>query len=268
MKYSKNIFKIFIGLFLIFNFNACSDSGDPVIPDTPRTADDVREDFISLNISSGTSDHVLESTIDNVFWSFRTIVPEVASDSNKRPLIIRLHGGAQNVSENSHTSTSCLVEPGFEGMDAIIISPNSKGSLWFDQANQVQVLALVDLAKTYLPVDINKVVIMGYSDGGNGAWFYSQYYPDLFSAGIPMASSYDTETGNGVEAIDIPLYVIHGSDDELFPIETTEEFVNESIAAGSDIQFITADGLTHYNSCDYVSYLQNAATWLTTTVWN
>lgn len=64
------------------------------------------------------------------------------------------------------------------------------------------------------------------------------------------------------------MYVIHGEDDELFPVEITEQFVNKSINAGSNIEFVVATGLGHLDACDYATYLQDAATWLLTEVWN
>ena len=91
----------------------------------------------------------------------------------------------------------------------------------------------------------------------------------MFSAAIPMASSYNTKKSNGtIEKIEIPLYVIHGAEDLLFPVATTQGYLEESIAAGSDIQFIIAPGLDHYDVCEYTPYLREAAQWLVTNIWN
>ena len=62
--------------------------------------------------------------------------------------------------------------------------------------------------------------------------------------------------------INIPLYVIHGEDDQLFPLKTTENFIESSIMAGSNIQFKVATNLDHYQPCDYVSYLRDGIYWL------
>lgn len=265
--YIKTVSFVFISLFFI----GCggSDDGSTIIPNPPRTAADVREDFSKLTFNTGVNDVQLESVVEGVFWNFRVIVPEGASLSNKMPLVLRLHGAARANSPDAHKSTDCLVTPGFEDLDTYIISPNSNGAFWYDQENIVQVLALLDLSKDNFHIDENKVVVMGFSDGGNGSWFYAQYYSSLFSAAIPMATSYNSEDGNGeVNAIEIPLYVIHGSADEWFPIESTVGYVDASIDAGSDIQFIIADGLVHIEPCDYVSYLQDAVIWLETEVWD
>jgi len=260
-------------LFIFLSIFSLSCSGEDDEPnsnsETQRTVQDVRDDFSNITFNPGINDITLESNTDGTFWSFRVIVPEGASPSNKMPLVMSLHGGALDSTSESHKSTSCLVVPGFEALDAYIISPNSNRSVWYGSRNSIQVEALVDLALTNFHIDENKVVVTGYSDGGNGSWYFAQFYSDLFSASIPMASSYNTaNTAGVVNAIGIPLYVIHGSEDELFPLERTEGYVNESIAAGSNIQFVVAEGLIHIAPCDYVPYLQEAVTWLETEVWN
>lgn len=246
-----------------------NDDGDVII-DLPRTADDVRNDFQDFDFKPGINDVSLESITEGLFWNFRIIVPEEANTLNKKPLIFSLHGGAQNDSPNAHKSTDCLIAPALEGIiDAFIISPNSNAKLWYDQSNQIQILALFDLATSYLPIDLDKIAMTGYSDGGNGSWFYAQYFSSMFSAAIPMASSYNTKKSNGsIEKIEIPLYVIHGEEDLLFPVATTQAYIEESIAVGSDIQFIIAPELDHYDVCNYTPYLREAAQWLVTNVWN
>jgi len=252
------------------NSNFVDPQNDDDVVELPRTADDVREDFQNLNLQPGINDVSIESLTEGFFWTFRVIVPVGASETNKKPLIFSLHGGAQNIIPDAHKNTDCLISPGLDGIiDAYIISPNSNGKLWYDQSNQIQILALYDLATSYLPIDTTKTAITGYSDGGNGSWFYSQYFSNMFSAAIPMATSYNTAKSNGtVEKINIPLYVIHGADDLLFPVETTQGYVDASIAAGSDIHFVIAPYLDHYEVCDYVPYLRDAAQWLADTVWN
>jgi len=269
MKNFNNYFKLVVlsGFLLsIIAFVSCSNNDSP--SNDSRTYQEVKEDFGSIVFTEGINDISLESTLKNFFWDFRVIIPEGASNTNKRPLIISLHGAALSLSPDIHKATACLVEPGFNDIEPIIISPNSKGFLWQEDTSQFQILSLLDFALTYLQVDPNKVVITGYSDGGNGTWFYADFYPELFSAAIPMASSHDTSNGLGSYVIyNIPMYVIHGSDDELFSVDLTEGYVNNSINVGSEIEFVIADGLTHNNSCDYVPYLKDAASWLETTVW-
>lgn len=246
---------------------SCSKNESAPTPD-PRTAQDIIEDFQNLVVQPGINDFALETLVKGTYWNFRVVAPADASANNLRPLVIDLHG-ASGGSPSAHKNTECYVETGLQALNAFVISPNAGFDEWYDSSNQQQVLALVDLAKSNWHIDPNKVIVTGYSNGGNGSWFYADYYPELFSAAIPMASSYDPERSTGeVPEIDVPLYVIHGEDDELFPVEITEAFVNKSSDAGTSIEFVVAPGLGHLDVCDYAGYLADAVTWVQTEVWN
>ncbi|MEJ6793376.1 MAG: hypothetical protein QNK89_11795 [Lacinutrix sp.] len=61
--------------------------------------------------------------------------------------------------------------------------------------------------------------------------------------------------------------MIHGENDELFPLENTQIWVSDTTLSGSNTTLVVANGLTHTEPCNYTSYLQNATTWLTDVVW-
>ncbi|MCK0108542.1 prolyl oligopeptidase family serine peptidase [Flavobacteriaceae bacterium S0825] len=264
MKKFKNTLLLMVTISAIVS---CSKNESAPTPQA-RTADDVIEDFQNLDVQPGINDFRLETLVKDTYWSFRVIAPADATIDNLRPLVIDLHG-ASGGSPSAHQNTECYVETGLQTLNAFIISPNAGFDEWYDSTNQQQILALVDLAKSNWFINPSQVIITGYSNGGNGSWFYADYYPELFSAAIPMASSYDPARSSGeVLPIEVPMYVIHGEDDELFPIAETEAFVNESIDAGSSIEFVVATGLSHLDVCDYASYLADAATWVQTEIWN
>ncbi len=244
-----------------------SDDNGPTLP-IGRTLADVREDFSNINFEAGINDITLES-LDNVFWNFRIIVPENATSANIRPLIFVLHDDSETAPSNAHQQTACLYAAAFEDLDAYIISPNSNQELWFSEDNQWQIVILFDLIRDYLFIDDTNTAIAGFGDGGNGSWFYADFYSNLFVGAIPIASSHNTadENGNGVKT-PLPLYVIHGSDDQVAPVEDTTGYVDLAIDAGTDIVFVVADGLGHDDQCDYESYLEVAGTWLVDFVWD
>ncbi len=257
---------VFFCTFLLFNCSNSDDSGDPIVPQ--RTYDDVRQDFSEIEFNTGNNDIALLNHF-NFMWNFRVIMPDVDFTNNNRPLIVTLHGGVLISNPNAHKNTDCYAEPGFALLDPIIISPNADQLAWFHSYNVEQVLSLVDLAIEFLPVDPDKVVINGYSDGGNGSWYLGESRPNVFSAAIPMASTYASYNQNGTPRVmPIPMYVVHGENDELFPLEDIENWIMETNGAGSDITLDVAPGLTHNEPCEYVSYLENASDWLLNHVWN
>lgn len=255
----------FIYLFVFAGLMSCSSSDDSETT-TTRTYADLEQDFNAFNFTTGINDVTMQDfTI--FLWNFRVIMPDVDFTNNNRPLILTLHGFA-NGDPNAHKNTACYAEPGFEALDAIIISPNNDNLQWFNPLNEEFVMTLVQLASENLPVDTSKIVVNGYSDGGNGAWWFSEKYPSAFSAGIPMASAYSSYNSDGsARVVETPTYVIHGADDEVFDVQNTQNWVDDTVASGSDVTFVIAPGLTHTEPCSYVSYLQDAATWLVNDVW-
>lgn len=258
----------FVLLLLVVVFLSCSkDNDEDIVIVDSRTIEEVIEDFKNLNIQPGINDFSLESMNTGVFWNFRVIAPTDASETNKRPLVMALHG-ASGGSPTAHQNTSCYVEPGLEELNAYIISPNAGTEQWYSINNQIQVINLLELAKANWHVDATKVLVTGYSNGGNASWLYTDFFPQYFTAGIAMASSYNSRRADGsISAIAVPLYVIHSNADELFPVEITQAFVEDSLNAGSTIEFVVVDGLSHYTPCDYVSYLKEGVAWVQNQVW-
>lgn len=268
MKTIKTLFSIsFILIFSIvfLSLSSCNKNDETLIPYV-RTYEDLVNDFKAIDISDGIIDVELRAT-STITWSVRIISPGI-TEGEKYPLVVTLHGAAAG-NPNAHKSTACLVEPGLADLGAIIISPNGFLNFWHDGPNQQQVLTLVDLAMEYWPVDTARIAVQGYSNGGNGAWFYAETRPEIFTAAIPMASSYNTYDLDSVgRYIETPLYVIHGENDELFPLEDTQHWVSVTEAVGTNVTFVIADTLSHTQICDYTSYLQDAVIWLQNDVWN
>lgn len=264
----KDFTRIIVYLFIAILFVNCSSNDDDGSEDTTRTRTfaDLQQDFNEIEFTTGINDVSLLN-FDNELWRFRVIMPDVDLTNNNRPLIVTLHGYAGTATD-AHQYTACYAEPGFASLDPIIISPFGSDIQWFENFNQELVLNLVVLAKNNLPVDGNKVVVNGYSDGGSGAWYYSEYYPELFSAGVPMASAYGSYFSDGsAHYIPTPMYAIHGENDALFPLENAQNWIDATTLSGTDVTFVVAPGLTHPEPCSYVSYLEDASTWLVNDIW-
>ena len=134
------------------------------------------------------------------------------------PLVIDLHGASGGAGD-AHQHTDCYVEPAFADLDVFILSPNGSIYTWPSLRNQEMLINLLVLALDQWPIDPARVVVTGYSNGGNGAWCFGETQPQLISAAIPMASSYSTTAPDGsTRLMPNPMYVIHGENDELFPL--------------------------------------------------
>ncbi len=242
-------------LFLLV-FVSCKKEEPPVVINDAT----IRADFQAIEVKPGVQDITIQVGT-NEFYNFRVVFPDVDLTQDL-PLIMAFHG-ASGGDPNAHKTTDCYLEPGFEELGAILIHPNAGQFEWFDAINQNMIRNLLFLANSYWPVDLDKILATGYSNGGNMSWLMAEVAFEAFSASIPIASSYDiSESDSTSRKMPIPMYVIHGENDELFPIAETKKWVDESVAAGSDITFVQADGLSHYKPCDYVPYVKEAVLWL------
>jgi predicted peptidase len=113
--------------------------------------------------------------------------------------------------------------------------------------------------KTY-PVDARKVVVTGFSLGGEGAWFIGSRHQDLFTAAIPVAAP----VAGRDAAWSIPVYVIHSDKDEVVSYNAAQRHAEALKAKGTKLEFKTLGGLSHYNTSAYGPAVGDAVTWLRT----
>ncbi len=196
--------------------------------------------------------------VGDIVWNYSISVPEI-SESEKVPLILGLHWTGESESEQY---LRCLADPGFRKLNAIIFAPDAGDYYFWDENNYSLILTLIEYAKKYWPIDENKIIVSGYSNGGIATWFFGINYPQIFSVAIPIASKYDYD-----KKLQIPFYVIHGEKDELFPLSDTQNLVNSLQSKGSNIKLNVAEGFSHYTACSYDNYLRQASDWLINEVW-
>ncbi len=195
-----------------------------------------------------------------IVWNYAISVPEI-HDGEEIPFIIGLHGGPLG-SSNGEGYLKCLADPGFRKLNAIIFAPDAGEYYFWDENNYSLILTLIEYAKKYWPIDENKIVVSGYSNGGIATWYFGINFPNIFSAAIPVASRYDYN-----KKLKIPFFVIHGDYDTTFPLFETQELVNSLKNKGSDIQLFIMEGYNHDIGCDYDYALWQASDWLLDEVW-
>ena len=188
--------------------------------------------------------------------NFSVQLPDT-SLAKRFPLVIGLHwaGGGDVYQEFSN----CLIAPAFADYPMIGIYPDAEFQTRTTPGNERKVMSLIEAAKRQLPVDPERIIVVGYSNGGNGSWYFAERYPNEIFAALPMASSYRPQ-----QKIEVPLYVIHGAEDELFPLNRTQGYVKTAQDQGTSVVFNVADNYSHYMACQYVDQLKEGVAWLRT----
>jgi predicted esterase len=190
------------------------------------------------------------------------MVPDGPEAAGQRPLVFFLHGagGGAKLPER----LSCLVAPGLAHLAPIVIAPEFEGGEWWNEAETAYVLGLMDAAVRdwRARVDIKRLVMMGYSNGGIGAWFFARLYPEGLSAAIPMSANHAI-----IGESPLPIRVIHGSNDRLFDVAKVRAGVQALAQRGFNVTLAVREGGQHEDACGYKPELEAAAAWLENTVW-
>lgn len=180
--------------------------------------------------------------------TFRTTKPSVigyleylpkdyASNSNKYPVVIFLHGigerGANSTNpatlETSIASITKLGPPKHAKAGAdfpfIMISPQLKNN--YGNWPLSYIMEVINHAKTYLRIDEKRIHITGLSLGGGGAWSIAQDSPQLFASLSPICGGYNsTAKAPNIAKENIPVWAFHGDADPTVGLSKSVNMVN------------------------------------------
>ena len=193
-------------------------------------------------------------------YRYTISIPESYSENHRVPLVLALHYAGHGSPFYGELMLLGLVEPAFKELAPIIVAPDCPDKDWLQPKSQAYLIDLLDHIQDNYQVDPHRILIIGYSMGGIGAWHSVRHHPERFSAAIIMAAP-SPEDALEVEW-QVPLMLIHGKKDELFPIQKTQRVVVDLEVQGVDITFRILDGVSHYETHFFVSALMNTLPWL------
>ena len=178
------------------------------------------------------------------------------------PLVVILHYGYDGAKPDPYTGKDMIdaFRSGLSGFKAIVVAPDALGGSWTDAKNEQAVVWLTQSVQKTYAIDSKKVVLTGFSLGGEGTWFIGSRHQDLFTGAIPVAAPVaGSDTG-----WTIPIYVIHSDKDEVVSYSIAKKHADTVKANGAKLEFKTVTGLTHYKTASYGPYLGDAVKWLQT----
>src|SRR5262249_24914389 len=115
-------------------------------------------------------------------------VPPGLSADKLVPLVVVLHYGGDVEPFSGADIIDEVASPGLGEVGPVIVSPDALGGGdWTTAQNEKAVVWLTkSVMKTY-PIDPKRVVVTGFSMGGQGTWFMAARHQDLYTAAIPVA---------------------------------------------------------------------------------
>jgi phospholipase/carboxylesterase len=177
---------------------------------------------------------------------FSVYVPEYLRNDMAVPVVFALHGGSGH---GRAFLWSWLREARSRGV--ILVAPTATGDTWslmdpeIDSAHLARVLAHV---REQWAVDPEKMLLSGMSDGGTFTLLSGLGRDSPFTHLAPVASAFHPVLVTMTEPERIrglPVYLVHGALDWMFPIETGRVANQALTMAGAKVTFREIADLSH-----------------------
>jgi predicted peptidase len=227
----------------------CSGRGPVAVPEAAELK----------RLSPGTHQQTADIPgLDSVKYTIE--VPAGYDGKTPVPLVVALHYGYDGAKPSPYTGKGMIeaFRPGLLGLNAIVIAPDALGGSWTDARNEQAVVWLTRSAMKTYAIDPKRVVITGFSLGGEGAWFMGSRHQDLFTGAIPVAAP----VAGGDVTWKIPVYVIHSDKDEIVSHDSAKKHADAVKGKGAKLEFKTVNGLSHYKTSAYGPHVGDAVKWL------
>ncbi|HEX5103489.1 MAG TPA: dienelactone hydrolase family protein [Pirellulaceae bacterium] len=186
-------------------------------------------------------------------------IPAGYDGSTPAPLVLALHYGYDGAVPEAYTGEGMIdsFRSGLAGLNALVIAPDVLGGDWTDARNEQAAVWLVNSAKATYSVDPKRVIITGYSMGGEGTWFIGSRHQDVFTGAIPVAAPVAGSTD-----WKIPVYVIHSQADEIISHSAAKRHADAIKSKGGKLELKSVTGLTHYDTGSYATHVGEGIQWL------
>ncbi|MBN2489444.1 MAG: dienelactone hydrolase family protein [Planctomycetes bacterium] len=183
----------------------------------------------------------IEIDVSGQARQYTLIVPKRYSAKRSWPLILSLHGAGGNGSgEIDFLWSRHLSEwPG------LIAAPSGvpPGAQWFPE--QVPfVLGVIEDVCRRASIDTNRVYVNGFSNGGNGAWFYAQNHPGRFAAACTRGGGNPTPALL-LNLLHVPIYIVHGDQDRVIAVDHDRRDAKRLSELGYTVEYTEVAGGGH-----------------------
>jgi hypothetical protein len=119
------------------------------------------------------------------------------------------------------------------GKDYVLACPTVPTGAWFTRGAEELVLATIHSVQRRYHIDPDRIFLTGMSNGGIGTWVIGMHDAPLFAGLAPMASGLDNVLMPFLANLrSMPIYIIHGSKDEVMPVELSRSITKELTRLG------------------------------------
>ena len=219
--------------------------------------------LVGEGIKNKSSEKFITNLAMQVSLKYHIYFPNNYHDSDtKFPLVLFLHGAGErgdNLRLVEKHGIPKMINNGIN-FPFITVAPQCpKFQYWSEPVNVKTLLLLVEEIIKKNKVDIERIYATGLSMGGYGTLAIAKERPDLFSAIIPVCGGLDT---TDIERLkDIPIWLFHGAEDKVVPVENSELIYDLLKPINPEIKITIYKGINH-NSWEMTYNNQNIFDWM------
>ena len=177
---------------------------------------------------------------------FSLYVPEYYTADRAWPLVMALHGGSGN---GRGFLWSWLRDA--RSFGAILVAPTAIGSTWAlmgDDVDTPNLARILDSVRSRWNIDSKRLLLTGMSDGGTFSYVSGFEGTSPFTHLAPVASTFHplmAEMADADRLRGIPIYLVHGGLDWMFPVQVARQTRQLLSAAGANVTYREIEDLSH-----------------------
>ncbi|BCA53992.1 conserved exported protein of unknown function [Nitrospira sp. KM1] len=160
-------------------------------------------------------------------YRFSLSVPLTYQPSKGYGLVVCLHGAGFTGEAYLERWQSRL------GDDYVLACPTYADGAWFTKRAEELVLATIRNVQSRYHIDPDRIFLTGMSNGAIGTWLIGMHYAPMFAGLAPMAGGLDHVLMPFLANLrNTPVYMIHGSKDQVMPVELSRSIAAELTRLG------------------------------------
>jgi phospholipase/carboxylesterase len=177
---------------------------------------------------------------------FSLYVPEYYTADRAWPLVMALHGGSGN---GRGFLWSWLRDA--RSLGAILIAPTAIGSTWALMGEDVDtpnLTRILDIARARWNIDPKRLLLTGMSDGGTFSYVSGLEGSSPFTHLAPVSATFHplmAEIANAERLRGLPVHIVHGELDWMFPVQVARQTQQLLSAAGANVTYREIEDLSH-----------------------
>jgi phospholipase/carboxylesterase len=183
-------------------------------------------------------------------------VPETYDPVTPHPVVFALHGGSGRGRSFMWSWVAACRTRG-----AILIAPTSLGQTWAiqgDDRDSPHLASILAFLRRKWTIDQHRMLLTGMSDGGTFSYTSGLVAGSPFTHLAPVAAAFHpmlAAMADGERLNGLPINIIHGQRDWMFPVDMAREAHQHLSSAGAAVTYREIDDLSHAYGADLSSII-------------